>query len=220
MGLGKNLSNIDLLSTPTTTFQNITLSTNTSSVTLSPPSSGTYILTLPPNTGTNNQVLTSNGIGQTFWQTPVGTVSNISATIPPFLNVNIVTPTTTPVINLSLSGLALPTLNGGTGLTTVGTEDTVLTSNGTSLSYQPLTGPIKVSTSTTTVGTAVLGTGGLVVVPNTVVTADTLIFMDVRVSTNPRGFLSYTIIAGTSFTMRSSNAADRSTIGYVLIQPV
>jgi hypothetical protein len=88
--------------------------------------------------GTNGQVLTSNGTTLS-WQTPsapgVGTVTSVSASVPSLLSVSVSNPTSTPAITISYSGTALPIANGGTGLTTIGTNGQVLTSNGTSYTW-------------------------------------------------------------------------------------
>ena len=84
--------------------------------------------------GTNGQVLTSNGTSLVY-QTPTTYVSSVAATVPSFLSISGSPITSSGTLAIGLSGTALPTTSGGTGLTTVGTSGQVLTSNGTSLVY-------------------------------------------------------------------------------------
>ena len=56
--------------------------TNTGTITLSPPSSGTVALTLPAADGTSGQVLQTNGSGVLSFATPAGgsvTMSDVVA---------------------------------------------------------------------------------------------------------------------------------------------
>jgi hypothetical protein len=66
-------------------------------------------VTYPKAHGTSGQVLSTNGSGTLTWATPSTTATAYSGT--------------------------LPVANGGTGLTTVGTNGQVLTSNGTSITW-------------------------------------------------------------------------------------
>lgn len=67
-------------------------------------------------------------------------------------------------------------------------------------------------------GVAVL-VGGTIAVSNTSVTANTRIFLSRSTTGGTTGDLSYTLIAATSFTINSSNAADTSTINWMLVEP-
>jgi len=101
----------------------ITLSNGTSFVTIVPPATGMYILTLPPDLGTSGQVLTTNGAGLTSWTTVSGgggggSVTSVSASAPTGFTATVTNPTTTPNIALTYSGTPIPVLNGGTGVTT------------------------------------------------------------------------------------------------------
>jgi len=100
-----------------------------------------YDFILPSSMGSAGQVLTSAGVGNpTYWTTPSGggggggTVTNVTGTSP----VTVTSPSTTPNISLS----TIPTTLGGTGLTTVGTNGQVLSSNGTTLQYVTLPTPV------------------------------------------------------------------------------
>lgn len=100
-----------------------------------------YDFILPSSMGGAGQILTSAGAGNpTYWTTPSGggggggTVTNVTGTSP----ISVTSPTTTPNISLG----TVPTTLGGTGLTTVGTNGQVLTSNGTTLQYVTLPTPV------------------------------------------------------------------------------
>ena len=100
-----------------------------------------YDFILPSSMGGAGQVLTSAGAGSpTYWTTPSGggggggTVTNVTGTSP----ISVTSPTTTPNISLG----TVPTTLGGTGLTTVGTNGQVLSSNGTTLQYVTLPTPV------------------------------------------------------------------------------
>jgi parallel beta-helix repeat protein len=69
------------------------------------------------------------------------------------------------------------------------------------------------------IGTATL-VNGTVVVSNTSVNANSLIFLTVGSVVGTPGFLNYTKIDGTSFTINSSSATDNSVIGWVIIDRI
>ena len=58
---------------------------------------------------------------------------------------------------------------------------------------------------------------GTVTVSNTLVTSSSLILLSVSVVGGTQGILSYTKVAGTSFTINSSSATDTSTVSWVII---
>jgi len=104
-----------------------------------------YNLTLPINTGTATQVLTSDGTGATYWSTAAGTGGGGTVTsvdvqsLTTFLTTSGGPVTTAGVIGVNLSGSALPVENGGTGVTTsTGTGSVVLNTS------PNLTGPVTV----------------------------------------------------------------------------
>jgi hypothetical protein len=107
--------------------------------------------------GTAGQVLTSAGTGNTpTWATPTtGTVTSVAATVPSFLSVAGSPITSSGTLALSYSGTALPAANGGTGLTSPGTNGNVLTSNGTAWVSQAVT-----PTGSTYTRTSFTATGG------------------------------------------------------------
>lgn len=61
--------------------------------------------------------------------------------------------------------------------------------------------------------------GGTVTVANTSVTANSLIFMSVHTQGGTQGILSYTRSTGVSFTINSTNAADTSTVIWMIVEP-
>jgi hypothetical protein len=68
-------------------------------------------------------------------------------------------------------------------------------------------------------GTAVL-VAGVVTVANTSITANSRIFLTSQADGGTPGFLRVTAkVAGTSFTVTSSNAADTSTFAYEIYEP-
>ena len=69
-----------------------------------------WSLILPPNPGTSGQVLTTNGSGVTYWETPSGggggggsVTSFSSGNLSPLFTTSVATPTTTPVLSFSLN---------------------------------------------------------------------------------------------------------------------
>jgi hypothetical protein len=67
-------------------------------------------LILPPNPGTSGQVLTTNGSGVTYWETPSGggggggsVTSFSSGNLSPLFTTSVATPTTTPALSFTLN---------------------------------------------------------------------------------------------------------------------
>ena len=108
----KTLNNLSL----DNTFDEITIG----QVTICAPSTAVYKLTLPIDTGTPGQVLTTDGNGVTSWTSgSVGSVTSVGYTATGLTGF---TASGGPItgsgtLNLSYSGTAIPTLNGGTGVT-------------------------------------------------------------------------------------------------------
>lgn len=69
------------------------------------------------------------------------------------------------------------------------------------------------------IGTAVLN-GGTIAVANTNIGAADRIFLSVSAVGGTQGFLSYTINAGVSFTITSTNALDTSTVAYFIVRQI
>jgi len=87
-------------------------------------------IAMPAATGSVNGYLTSTD-WTTFNGKGSGTVTSVAATVPSFLSVTGSPITSSGTLAIALSGTALPAANGGTGLTSPGTNGNVLTSNGT-----------------------------------------------------------------------------------------
>jgi hypothetical protein len=80
---------------------------------------GTFNFNLPTTSGTAGQVLSSGGGGAAAmtWATPA-TVTSVAMTVPSFLSIAGSPITSSGTLAVTLSGTALPVLNGGTGSTT------------------------------------------------------------------------------------------------------
>ena len=83
-------------------------------------------------TGTVGQILTTVSPGVTGWLDPAtnGTVTSVALTTPSHLTITGSPITSSGTLAITLSGTALPTTSGGTGLTSVGTSGQILRSNG------------------------------------------------------------------------------------------
>jgi len=86
-------------------------------LTLTPPSTITsYSVTLPAAQGTG--ALTNDGSGNLSWTASSGgTVTSVAMSVPSFLSVSGSPITTSGTLAVTLSGTALPAVNGGTGAT-------------------------------------------------------------------------------------------------------
>jgi hypothetical protein len=113
-----------------------------------------YNINLPATIGAAGQILATNGSGNAFWLDPPSTGGSVSfigvATVPPFLYVNgVSTDGTYTSKTFTLSMTTITTDYGGTGLSTVGMANQVLTSNGTTLYWAtPTTGTVTSVTAT------------------------------------------------------------------------
>lgn len=95
---------------------------------------GTWNFYLPTSAGSVGQVLTSQGgSAAMIWTTPStasGTVTSVGMTVPAFLQVAGSPVTTSGVLSVGLSGVALPVTSGGTGVTSsTGSGSNVLNTN-------------------------------------------------------------------------------------------
>ena len=135
-----------------------------------------YRLALPPTIGTAGQVLSTNGSGDSSWQTVSSTTGGVTfigiATVPPFLYVNgLSNDSTYTSKTFTLSMTTITTDYGGTGLNYVGTTGQVLTSNGSTLQW---------SDHTVTASSPIISSGGAT--PNiscvTTGTGSTLVLSD------------------------------------------
>ena len=104
--------------------------------------------------GTSSQFLKADGsVDSTTYGT--GTVTSVAATVPTFLSVSGSPITTSGTLAVTLSGTALPVLNGGTGVTTsTGSGNTVLSTSPTLVT--PILGSAS-ATALTFTSTAVSG---------------------------------------------------------------
>jgi hypothetical protein len=71
----------------------------------------------PSQTGNSGKYLTTDGSNTSWATNPLGTVTSVAATVPSFLSIAGSPITTSGTLAFSLSGTALPTTSGGTGLT-------------------------------------------------------------------------------------------------------
>lgn len=133
----------------------INASDNGNGITITAPAAlaANYTLTLPPNDGTNGQVLTTDGSGVTTWTTNgAGTVTSVGGT--GTVNGLTLTGTVTSTGNLTLGGTldlsAPPAIGGGTAA--AGTF-TTLTAN-TSLTMADAANIVVNATTGTKIGTA------------------------------------------------------------------
>lgn len=145
--------------------------TNTTAFTIASSTSGaTTTLFNVSNTGTLTTTLGTGCVLSTSGVLSVsgsgcnaGTVTSIGMTVPTFLSVSPASITTNGTFAVTLSGTALPVLNGGTGLTTTGASSTVLTTNGTTNAWQLLSltsgvyGTLPVANGGTNAGAFTLG---------------------------------------------------------------
>ncbi len=89
------------------------------------------------------------------------------------------------------------------------------------LDFPVIGGGVRIKTGTNSrIGQATL-VGGTIAVANTSVTANTRVFLTCATAIGTQGFLSYTQINGTSFTINSSaGAADNSVINWILVESI
>ena len=71
----------------------------------------------PSQTGNSGKYLTTDGTDTSWASNPLGTVTSVAATVPSFLSISGSPITTSGTLAFGLSGTALPTTSGGTGLT-------------------------------------------------------------------------------------------------------
>ena len=146
-----------LSSTDWNTFNNKGSGTVTSvGGTLPIASSGgaTPTISITQSSGATNGYLSSTD-WTTFNNKGSGTVTSVSASVPTFLSIAGSPITTSGTLAISLSGTALPVLNGGTGVTTsTGSGDTVLSTSPTLVT--PILGSAS-ATALTFTSTAVSG---------------------------------------------------------------
>lgn len=87
-----------------------------------------YTFILPAAQGANTQTLLNDGAGNLSWGSAGsgGSVTSVAMTVPPFLSVAGSPITTAGTLAVTLSGTALPVVDGGTGATSAGAALTSL----------------------------------------------------------------------------------------------
>jgi hypothetical protein len=87
----------------------------------------------PSQTGNSGKYLTTDGTDTSWATNPLGTVTSVAATVPSFLSITGSPITTSGTLAFSLSGTALPTTSGGTGLTSFTANGVVYASSSSAL---------------------------------------------------------------------------------------
>jgi hypothetical protein len=87
----------------------------------------------PSQTGNSGKYLTTDGTDTSWASNPLGTVTSVAASVPSFLSIAGSPITTSGTLAISLSGTALPTTSGGTGLTSFTSGGVVYASSGSAL---------------------------------------------------------------------------------------
>jgi hypothetical protein len=87
----------------------------------------------PSQTGNSGKYLTTDGTNSSWATNPLGTVTSVAATVPSFLSISGSPITTSGTLAFSLSGTALPTTSGGTGLTSFTSGGVVYASSSSAL---------------------------------------------------------------------------------------
>jgi hypothetical protein len=87
----------------------------------------------PSQTGNSGKYLTTDGTDTSWASNPLGTVTSVAASVPSFLSIAGSPITTSGTLAISLSGTALPTTSGGTGLTSFTANGVVYASSSSAL---------------------------------------------------------------------------------------
>jgi hypothetical protein len=87
----------------------------------------------PSQTGNSGKYLTTDGTDTSWASNPLGTVTSVAASVPSFLSIAGSPITTSGTLAFSLSGTALPTTSGGTGLTSFTSGGVVYASSSSAL---------------------------------------------------------------------------------------
>jgi hypothetical protein len=87
----------------------------------------------PSQTGNSGKYLTTDGSNTSWATNPLGTVTSVAATVPSFLSISGSPITTSGTLAFGLSGTALPTTSGGTGLTSFTANGVVYASSTSAL---------------------------------------------------------------------------------------
>jgi len=95
-------------------------------------SGGTGLVSIGPK----GQLLSSDGDKYTWVEQTKGTVTSVSLSLPSFLQSSTSTITSKGLFDISYSNTPIPVSSGGTGLTTLGSKNQILISDGTNLSWK------------------------------------------------------------------------------------
>lgn len=95
-------------------------------------SGGTGLVSIGPK----GQLLSSDGDNYTWVEQTKGTVTSVSLSLPPFLKSSTSTVTSKGLFDISYSDTPIPISSGGTGLTTIGSKNQMLVSDGTSFTWK------------------------------------------------------------------------------------
>ena len=87
----------------------------------------------PSQTSQSGKYLTTDGTNTSWATNPLGTVTSVAATVPSFLSITGSPITTSGTLAFDLSGTALPTTSGGTGLTSFTANGVVYASSTSAL---------------------------------------------------------------------------------------
>jgi hypothetical protein len=94
---------------------------------------GAFNALAPSQTGNTGKYLTTDGSNTSWAANPLGTVTSVAASVPSFLSIAGSPITTSGTLAISLSGTALPTTSGGTGLTSFTANGVVYASSSSAL---------------------------------------------------------------------------------------
>lgn len=86
--------------------------------------------------GPKGQLLSSDGDQYIWVEQAKGTMTSVSLSLPSFLQTSTSLITSSGSFDISYSGIPLPVTSGGTGLTSVGAKNQILTSDGTNLLWK------------------------------------------------------------------------------------
>ena len=95
-------------------------------------SGGTGLVSIGPK----GQLLSSDGDQYTWVEQTKGTVTSVSLSLPSFLKTSTSTITSKGLFDISYSDVPIPVSSGGTGLSSIGSKNQILISDGTSFTWK------------------------------------------------------------------------------------
>ncbi len=113
----------------------------------------------PSQTGNTGKYLTTDGSNTSWATNPLGTVTSVAATVPSFLSITGSPITTSGTLAFGLSGTALPTTSGGTGLSSFTANGVVYASSTSALATNSA---LTFDGSTLVVGTTTASSGSTI----------------------------------------------------------